>query len=124
MLNTGIIEWSTQFADGFEYDILHSDGEYPYVRCYNGASHYLGDFPFHDVDFDLWKNVYYPLFLQRVIEGINIKNLYIIQTNQWVIEVYGHNYGLLKQFDFNEDYKTIDEAKEASIEYVYKKLNK
>ena len=137
MLNKEIMDWGCKFADGFEYDILHSDGEYPYIRCYNGASHYLGDFPFHDIDFDLWENVYYPLFLQKTIEGLSkeygfdFDPYYNKSTNQWnymFFNKYNTQYpdseGLLTHTNNVVNRLDIDEAKEQAIKYIYEEINK
>ena len=63
------------------------------------------------------------LFLQRVIEGINNKGDYIVETNHWCIDVYNrHSFDLIKQFDFFEDIEGIDQAKEQAIKYILEQL--
>ena len=63
-------------------------------------------------EFDL---VYYPLFLQRVIEGINMKSdeldLSIIQ-NRHEIRVVNWEYGLLEYYNCDEN------GKEQAIKYI------
>ena len=115
MLNKEIIEWGCELLDGFEYRYLDVMKEAVLVDDLK----YI-----YPITNELVNSQAYQLLLQKIIEGINKKNLYIIQMNQWVIEVYEHTYELLKQFDFNEDYKTIDEAKEKVIEYIYQEINK
>ena len=71
-----------------------------------------------DQDSPLWRKVYYPLFLQRAVEGVNtsLKGWFISQDCQG-IRVYrdGDSY-----YPFNyDDYKNVDMAKEASLIYVW-----
>lgn len=61
----------------------------------------------------------YPLFIQRVIEGINKNDEYIIESNSQLINIYNIHldYDLVYQVDF-DDYANIDQAKEQAIKYI------
>lgn len=116
MLDIEIIKWGCQFADGFEWDgsnavISYSNGNHNKkvgIRSMNGFG----------------STVIYPLFLQRVIEGINDQfatmdnaYLYSIKQDYSDIEVY-YDYELRTEFDIHN--LGVDQAKEQAITYIHK----
>ena len=111
MLEIEEIKKGAKFAEGFEYS-PKKDGR-PSVTFPDGQWTFL-DYPN-----ELFQLITYPLFLQRVIEGINNKGDYILEINHWCINIYNrHSYDLIKQFDFYEDIEGIDQAKEQAIKYI------
>ncbi len=118
MLDIEIIKWGCQFADGFEYNM----DSYRKLTCVYGKSAY----------FDwcsITKNIthgedQYSLFLQRVIEGINIESLNNHNFNFCIVQ---HHTGILIKETFEyEDLLWLkalnDQAKEQAIKYIYKEL--
>lgn len=64
---------------------------------------------------DNWKQAYYPLLLQRTIEGINtLKDFEIIQTRSNVVV-----YSEYPVQEFEIEPKNEDEAKEQALKYIY-----
>ena len=71
--------------------------------------------------------VYYPLLLQRAIEGYNAKDkkyIFII-TNKRIIIVEPESGFNIPENNFNfHDYTSIDEAKEQTLKYIWEQETK
>jgi hypothetical protein len=117
MLNTEIIKWAIEEfkPEGFEF------GEY---RLRGTLTFPDGQWSFLDYTSELFQLMAYPLFLQRVIEGINRNtNIFIQQMKDCIMVVAPINEDVMDSTDYYfKDYDTIDEAKEQAIEYIYKEL--
>lgn len=111
MLSIEEIKKACVFADGFEYldydslcDYIEFDEDYGTIDIYTFMDH----------------KIFYSLFLQRVIEGINNSNTrFIIDTTQ-------HEYNINDTNGNDDRYgvslKTRDESKEFCIKYILGKL--
>ena len=126
MLSTEIIKWAIEEfkPEGFG---LYNNGtslsiEIPCDRLIRMDGKYWNS--------DEYKNtltVYYPLFLQRVIEGINSnsENILIDQSSTSVQTRIEINGGETTEFNtFPIQLARYDRAKELAIEYIYKELHK
>lgn len=117
MLDTEIMNWGCDFADGFK---ISENGKTIY--CPDGPYNLEKLLKEHTFDYlPKWNLVYYPLFLQRVIEGINraFDNdtiRYSIIMDGTVIQVYD-----LENTCITEEYndEPIDQAKEEAVKYVF-----
>lgn len=94
-------------AEGFEYE----DGFILLPGPLNSR-------PWNDIKSATFKEVYYPLLLQRAIEGINrdLKYPYKINTDHNNIEVYHHDMGMMDGWILEDQ----DEAKEKALKYIFK----
>ena len=118
MLSVEEMKKGCEFADGFEIilgsglDVIMSIG-----------NTYKTRFNLHELSSDeLFTSIYYPLFLQRVIEGINNKGDFVIEINHWCLNVYNrHSFDLIKQFDFFAEIEDIAQAKEQAVKYILEK---
>ena len=106
MENIELIKFMVSHAEGFE---LNGD---QLIFPESG----IETFDEHLLTLRVWELVWYPLLLQRAIEGVNrdLNNPYKINTEYNNIEVYHVRLGLMDGW-IKED---IDQAKEAALMYV------
>jgi hypothetical protein len=114
MLDIEIIKWGCEFADGFEYE----------GSTYTSMT-ILTSLGLKKTHHNNWKDCLYPLFLQKVIEGINhlfstmdVKYLYSIKQDYSDVEVY-YDYEIEEKFSLKE---SVLQAKEKAIEFIYSKV--
>ncbi len=106
-MNIDQIKQAMKYAEDFEYD----DGIITLPD---------GNFELEDFLSVKWKPINYPLFLQRVIEGINReyyktrKGYYIVQ-NEVGIQIFDREGTLANDYGVSPD---IDQAKETAIIWV------
>ena len=122
MLDKEIMEWGCKFADELEWIEVEIFSKH-HAMCVNGLVYTIKDFE------DEFKKNIYPLFLQRVIEGINSSRdvgdwLILTPTNSSLTCINNSDQNKVKSFYFDRDKHIIDKAKEQAIEYIYKELNK
>jgi len=67
--------------------------------------------------------IYYPLLLQRAIEGANKKEIAEIAQNIEGIEVFTEAMNSIRVFAFNY-YDSIDKAKESALKYIWEQVKK
>ena len=106
-MDLDFIKWMVGYAKGFELDedYLNSPGN----KCW--ALEF-------ELNYVAWKEVYYPLLLQRAIEGINNSENYdIVQTRSNIV-TYGY-YKNPEPVYFELEPKLPDQAKEAALKYIY-----
>ena len=116
-----LIKWSCEngYADGF--GPIETE---PRLMCkVPVSSNHLCSEHIYIEDCAFWDNIYYPLFLQRTIEGINriFEEWRITQTNSLVLAILKEESGdafMLK------NYPTIDQAKESALLYIMEEMNK
>ena len=112
-MNTDFIKWLVGYAEGFglkEKGWIETPGLYGY------------DFELHSNDNWInpidWKKIYYPLLLQRAIEGItnSVSPFFMAQNCDFIIayEYGGKNYNHFSIIKFG-----IDEAKKQALKYIY-----
>ena len=125
MKDIEFIRWLCEYAEGFEIYImgikdieewegidiekLSSFG----MGCVLGRGDLKG--------FEEWNKIYYPLFLQRAIEGINYYLKYTIFQNKSMISVHYDDKKFSEIFYF-KDYNSIDEVKEKALYYIYEQI--
>ena len=67
-----------------------------------------------------FKNTYYPLLLQRAIEGVNLDNSkYYIGQSYFGVGVYLLSQELLKLYEVIETQMLLDKAKKSALMYIY-----
>lgn len=105
-----------EFAGGFTYI---RDG---YIRLPNGDRMSI-NCPCVE-----WEDVYFPLLLQRAIEGVNRARANIgddypkIETGAYGISVF---FSLLENDDFGfDEYGCEDATKRSALEYVFQEMDK
>jgi hypothetical protein len=113
-----LIQYMVGKAEGFEWYVN-------YMRFLQGGGCYtrLDTFEFGK---DFFKSMYYPILLQRAIEGIKVGeifdiDIYYINSWGWAFDVedyYGDIYNDERYFD------TPDQAKEQAIQYVMEQEEK
>ena len=107
-MDINYIKWMVEKAEGFEWvsdeEISMPDGSF-----FSGMGYLTGN---------EGRDVYYPLLLQRVIEQVNIEiDDPLKEISTFYDEDFGYMYihkGLGSPWK-----KTIDEAKDAALEYIY-----
>jgi hypothetical protein len=120
MLSTNIMKWA---IEEFKPEGFNLTEDKDYIRAYSFRYALI----YKQVNDDVWANAYYPLLLQRVIEGINSnsENILIDQSGTSVqtrIEINGGETTEFNTFPIHLD--RYDRAKELAIEYIYKELHK
>ena len=73
-----------------------------------------------DLQDRFFREIIYPLFLQRVIEGINKTNISINQQSHFIY-IYCSNPNFDEYFYYHDYSDNIDQAKEALIKYILDK---
>jgi len=129
MLDIEIIKWGCQFTDGFDWDTNGIAGLNASQHCFFNLN--IFNEGKNKIKVNLLKGIYYPLFLQRVIEGINKGRTFGIEQN-WlyikIVEFGSYNQDVLFNLDHpvNGTFKQypIIEAKEAAIKYIYENKEK
>ena len=121
MLSTEILKWAIEEfkPEGFKFDeCCHRDT----------LSFPDGQWSFLDYTSELFQLIAYPLFLQRIIEGINSnsENILIDQSGTSVqtrIEINGGDTPDTTEFNtFRIQLDRYDRDKELDIEHLYKEL--
>jgi len=106
------IKWMVEYANDFE-----NDGDF--IRYKKTKDYFLEEHIFMTNNV-YWSELYYPLLIQRAIEGINReKGIYLITqnfANVWI----EHNIcdDFEEYFSFS-DYESIDKAKEQALKYIF-----
>lgn len=118
MLDIEIIKWGCGFADGYRSGITVDDREGLYSPT--GKFFILPDIK--DNELLRFESEVYPLFLTKVIEGINvigdfyIKIDYHRKSNDWIYTLRKRNGVIIYN---GEGYSGADKAKEEAIKYIY-----
>ncbi len=104
-MNSDLIKWLVSYAEGFEWlsmlTVYAPDGE----PC--------------RIDSESFKLAYYPLLLQKAIEGINKGEGFLIFQNFAEIRIeHNENDGFEEYFSFS-DYEFEDQAKDQALKYIY-----
>jgi len=108
-MNIEFIKWLVSYAKGFEYK---EDNPHLHIAIPTGLQRTLVFW----MDFQEWHKIYYPLLLQRAIEGLGIQ----ISASSVYIEMGDPDdpfYGKCVS-----EFKNIDEAKEAALKYIWEKM--
>lgn len=112
------IKWLVSYAEGFEISMVRNRTIEMIDIC--GLVSYGLNTLDRSPSLAPWENAYYPLLLQRAIEGINRKH-------KWEIAQF-HDRIYVSDRDKTEgtpyrfvNYKSIDDAKNQALEYVYKR---
>jgi len=112
MLNKEIIKWGCKFANGFEYE----GSTYTELKL-------LTPLGVASCNSNRWEQALYPLFLQRLIEGINkqfsVFGVIVVQNHQGVFILEGYEMETIYSLRSISNF-----AKEQTIKYIYKELNK
>ncbi len=109
-MNINFIKWLVEYADGFDWE--EQEGHL-FITAPDGMKRTLILW----TDFSNWHKVYYPLLLQRTIEGINKKYSRIVQgTCTITIE---NRVGDIVYTTSYITYKHLDTAKEEALKYIY-----
>jgi len=113
-MNIELIKWGCQYAEEFEYKrsvMVKSLGFRDTIEAPDGNIMVYEDF-----DSKEWITLYYPLFLQRVIEGVNKNDndIVIVQDDNIIAVV---SYSFEKEVTI-EDSGTPDQAKEAALIWI------
>ena len=113
MIDMEIIKWGAGIAEGFE--LVGEGNQFPKLRHTGEKYHYYEMFIDGSCSMSA---IIYPLFLQRVIEGINkTKKVQVIQRMDDIAVKFPRNY--LELFAFNDN---IDQSKEQAITYIYNQI--
>lgn len=119
-MNIDFIKWLCEKADGFIWNkatIVYPNGLWCYVDSL--------------VCDEAFQMIYYPLLLQRAIEGVNnfsyFNNAYYeIEQHRWGIELFDHRLPAPKNHIGYRRYESegiksylTDQAKEAALRYIW-----
>ncbi len=102
------IKWMCEKAEGFNIvkNRLRISGEKTFTECLLGYFDYA--------------HVYYPLLLQRAIEGVNKEDsCFLIMQNHR-----GIYFDTYKNPAVYKDYTSIDKAKKSALKYIYEQDTK
>ena len=109
-MNIDRIKWMTGYADGFEW-----------IDNKRGCQLKAPDGRYLTIKFIMNYRVYYPLLMQRAIEGINREEGYLIFQNFSEIRIeHNDNNGFERYYSFDDI--TPDQAKEAALKYIYEQI--
>lgn len=127
MIDIDVIKWMVGYAEGFEWVIGSGlEGVKCGERCkFFSTSEIEGTKK--RLTTHLWNSIYYPLLLQRAIEGINKK--YFREGSKiypWCILTATTFYTVSNLRDkitetIDMDYDSIDQAKKEALKYIYEK---
>ncbi len=121
-MNTDFIKWLCEKAEGFEENYKN------YLGAAKANTGLYVDTP-HDSfkigqNEPLWRNVYYPLLLQRAIEGVNRKfnksRNYRIRIDEIGVRVLDGWETELRYWGTSPD---IDRSKEHCLKYIWEQEN-
>lgn len=115
-MNIDFIKWMVGYAKGF--DCKYNNVIIPGMGTFNIKE-----------NSEYFDKIIYPLLLQRAIEGINQESdksgkHYTITMTHSYIAVFDWNKMEGCFMAYRVDYKCIDEAKEASLKYIYEQEEK
>ena len=112
-MEINFIKWMVGYAEGFE---LKMEQGTLHIKCPNLVYYGINFFNNYDLNVE---SIYYPLLLQRAIEGINRTNKYAFLANdeKLLISKWNANVYELLWSDFNNE----DQAKEQALKYNYEK---
>ena len=117
-MNIEFIKWLVSYAKGFEYK---EDNPHLHIAIPTGLQRTLVFW----MDFQEWHKIYYPLLLQRAIEGINKTTVgTVIDQYCDYIEVTADKKDL-KSDPYNQMFPEdigFDAAKEAALKYMWEKM--
>ncbi len=107
------IKWMVGYADGFDWEEEH-------LRVQEAGKGEIKDW----INNIVWVKIYYPLLLQRAIEGVNRNSVYNksdskILSNLYVYEAITKNGSELFDIDWSNPVK----AKEAALMYIWEQEN-
>lgn len=105
------IKWMCERAEGYSWGVNITT-----VRCPDNRIYRFGLTA--SIDSMAWERIYYPLLLQRAIEGINRIPSGDIAVIQYPCAIKAGYKNEWKVFFFPK-YKSFDQAKEAALKYVY-----
>lgn len=109
-MNIDFIKWLCDKAEGFvfyEYDEFDIEIETP---CSENS--------FTDIGSLMANDAFYPLLLQRAIEGVNRESKYTVNQYHNSIPVCKNGYAISVPFDL-ECFDSNDKAKESALQYIY-----
>lgn len=114
-MNIDFIKWMCEKADNIGYD--HEFGK-DHIIFGNYAIYNLQD-PAFDLNEADWAYVYYPLLLQRAIEGVNKSNGRLdIEQDKSMIRICDNKNSITNRCTLDK-YDSIDAAKEAALMWVF-----
>ena len=116
-MNIDFIKFLVGYAEGFEWYEKDDTLEYQDIfGCYLSdlnTEHWLLNYGI------FWNKIYYPLLLQRAIEGINLsKSEYEVDLINGLVEVCKEEYSAREWLPTTEGI-TYDQAKEQALKYIY-----
>ena len=118
MNEVDFIKWMINYADGFSCCDMFTGYNEQYIIKYK-------DFKTVEIGSREWNKIYYPLLLQKAIEGIKkITNYNVDVYFNTVNELYESQLWIYKQFEnvpvnLSNGYESIDQAKEEALIYIY-----
>ena len=116
-MDIDFIKWKVSYARGFEWRMFA--GKETIFSPDLQVMHFEDFF-----DIGRGSTVYYPLLSQRAIEGINKEGFYFITSGVDFISMKRKEYK--GQSEHTETFfnRTIDEAKEQALKYIYEQEKK
>ena len=117
-MNIDFIKKCVPYADGFEIKLYHSDNQ-NMIKGPDGMGFYLSQLN----ESKTFKKVYYPRLITKAIEGINRGDEYLIYQDFSEIHIEHNTDCNVDEYYPFEDYKSIDAAKTAALEYIFKELS-
>ena len=128
MIDIDFIKWMCEKAEGFSLRSEDSPNKGDFSITIPLPNTFLCSWCNH-LRTDLYKTIYYPLLLQRAIEGVTRSHAekstrYWIEISYDSIEVYDSDDNTITaNLYFNEFQGDIDQAKEAALKYIYEQEN-
>ncbi len=118
------IKWLCERAEGFSYEIGSGINGIVVGKYAIFTENDIKQNAKRTFTSRLWIPIYYPLLLQRAIEGVNnTKGIFEIQQNVGDIQLYNRKTVGFIYFMLNE-FKSADQAKESALEYIYEQEKK
>ena len=112
-MNIDFIKWMVSYAEGFEDYRPHEEEINFSIKI--PLDNIFLQHRYNHFETETWQKIYYPLLLQRAIEGINRDDEIEIIQEAWCI-------ALLKLGKSLPNFEIVgnpDQAKEAALKYIY-----
>jgi len=105
------LKWMVEKAEGFVMIYCTSVNHFK-IRLPNMLTQ-------ENIISDTWETIYYPLLLQRTIEGTNREEGYLIYQEYSEIRIEHNTDPEVDVYISFYDYQSIDQTKQAAIDYIY-----
>ena len=119
-MNKEFIQWLANYADGFSNRKVPDKSSNFAINV--PKEHTFLEYKYGHFDTEIWYNLYYPLLLQKAIEGINKEEGYLVFQDFSEIGIeHSYNLDINEYFNF-KDCGSIEKAKEEALKFIWEKI--